>query len=121
MLRKSTEVLKMGLKLSAVAALSLCLICVINVNSASAYGLDYEMDLARVEKTIEFYGEELREIVEQAIRNNDTHPDRKETAENSYRRQSFLNEVLPQKRSSAFSKDMLLQLRKTEHPRERLK
>lgn len=86
-----------------------------------AYNIDFGMDLARVEQTIEHYGEEIREVVEQALLNNVNHPESKETAENSYQRQSALNDLLPEARSSAFSKDELTQLRKTEHPRERLR
>ena len=111
----------MGLKRVMVAIAIVCLVWSVNASPASAYGLDYEMDLARVEKTIEFYGEELREVVEQAIRNNDAHPERKDTAQNTFRRQSLLNELLPIRRNSAFSKDVLMQLRKTEHPKDRLR
>ena len=86
-----------------------------------AYNIDFGMDLARAEQTIEFYGEELRDIVEQALRNNENHPDSKPTAKNSYQRESALNDVLPEGRSSAFSKDDLTNLRQTQHPRERLR
>lgn len=86
-----------------------------------AYNIDFGMDLARVERTIEHYGEEIREVVEQALMNNENHPESKDTAKNSYQRQSALNDLLPKKRSSAFSKDDLTKLRKTEHPRDRLR
>jgi len=86
-----------------------------------AYNIDFGMDLARVEQTIEHYGEEIREVVEQALMNNVNNPDSKDTAKNSYQRESALNDLLPERRSSAFSKDDLTQLKKTEHPRERLR
>lgn len=86
-----------------------------------AYNIDFGMDLARAEQTIEHYGEEIRGIVEQALRNNENNPESKSTAKNSYQRQSALNEVLPEARSSAFSKDDLTKLKKTEHPRDRLR
>ena len=53
-----------------------------------AYNIDFGMDLARVEQTIEHYGEEIREVVAQALLNNVNHPESKETAENTYQRQS---------------------------------
>ena len=86
-----------------------------------AYNIDFGMDLARVEQTIEHYGEEIREVVEQALMNNENHPESKDTAKNSYQRQSTLNDLLPEKRSGAFSKDDLTNLKKTEHPRDRLR
>lgn len=86
-----------------------------------AYNIDFGMDLARIEQTIEHYGEEIREVVEQALLNNENHPESKDTAKNSYQRVSVLNDILPEKRSSAFSKDDLTNLRKTKHPRELLK
>ena len=86
-----------------------------------AYNIDMGMDEARGEKTIEYHGEELREVVEQTLRNNVNHPESKDTAENSYKRESALNDVLPEKRSSAFSKKELSQLRETKHPRDILK
>lgn len=118
--------LKISWRASLVTAMSLWIVCLVGVSGALAYSIDYGLDQARGETTIEFYGDEfqgesLREIVEQTLRNNDNHPDRKETAQNSYKRQSFLNDVLPEKRSTAFSKDTLMKLRKTEHPKERLK
>jgi len=86
-----------------------------------AYNIDFGMDLARIEQTIEHYGEEIREVVEQALLNNVNHPESKETAQNTYQRESALNELLPERRSSAFSKDDLTNLKKTEHPRDRLR
>ena len=91
------------------------------MGEASAYSIDYEMDQARGEKTIEYYGESLREIVEQTLRNNDGHPEAKETAQNSFKRQGFLNGMLPEKRKGAFDKERLMQLRKTENPKDRLR
>ncbi|MEL6470991.1 MAG: hypothetical protein AAFQ74_14780 [Cyanobacteria bacterium J06623_4] len=92
-----------------------------NTQPVVAYNIDFGMDLARVEQTIEHYGEEIRDVVEQALRNNVNNPDSKNTAQNTYKRQSALNELLPERRSSAFSKDDLVNLKKTEHPRERLR
>ena len=86
-----------------------------------AYNIDYKMDLARAERTIEHYGEKIRNIVEQALRNNENNPQSNATAKNSYQRKSALNDILPERRSSAFSQDELSNLRKTEHPRDRLK
>lgn len=86
-----------------------------------AYNIDFGMDLARAEQTIEYYGEEIREIVEKALRNNENNPERKETAQNSYRRESVLNDLLPEARSSAFSESDLVQMKKTDHPRDRLR
>ena len=86
-----------------------------------AYNIDFGMDLARVDQTIEFYGEEIRDVVEQALRNNVNNPNSKDTAQNTFQRQSSINDLLPERRSSAFSKDDLVNLKKTEHPRERLR
>ncbi|KPQ37690.1 MAG: hypothetical protein HLUCCA11_01155 [Phormidesmis priestleyi Ana] len=91
-----------------------------NANSAAAYSIDYGMDQARGDKTIEYYGEGLRDVVEQTLRNNVDHPNRKPTAENTYKRESFFNKLLPKQRSSAFSKDDLTNLRATENPRDRV-
>lgn len=118
---KYYDLIKVGIRLSLAALLSICCVFGMSVSEASAYSIDYEMDQARGEKTIEYYGESLREIVEQTLRNNDGHPEPKETAQNSYRRQGFLNDVLPQKRKSAFDKDRLMQLRQTENPKDRLR
>ncbi len=86
-----------------------------------AYNIDMGMDEARGEKTIEYHGEDLREIVEQTLRNNVNHPESKDTAKNSYKRESALNNILPEKRSSAFSKKELSKLRETKHPKDILK
>ncbi len=86
-----------------------------------AYSIDYGMDQARGEKTIEYYGEYLRDLIEQTLRNNEDHPDSKSTAPNTYRRESYLNSVLPKQRSSAFSKEDLMKLRSTENPESRLR
>lgn len=86
-----------------------------------AYNIDFDMDSATAEKTIEYYGEELRELVEQALRNNQNHPERKSTAKNSYQRESVLNDLLPEARSSAFSKETLSDLRKTKNPKDVLR
>lgn len=88
-----------------------------------AYSLDYDMDRATGDKTIEYYGEPVREAVEQALRNNVNHPDSKETAKNSYGRKSFLNDVLPNrnKAGKTFSQDDFAGMRKTDNPKERLR
>ena len=86
-----------------------------------AYNIDFGMDIARIEQTIEHYGEEIREVVEQALMNNVNHPESKDTAENTYQRKTALNDLLPERRSSAFSTDDLIDLKKTEHPRDRLR
>ena len=86
-----------------------------------AYNIDFDMDSATAEKTIEYYGEELRDLVEQALRNNQNHPERKSTAKNSYQRESALNDILPEARNSAFSKETLSDLRKPKNPKDLLK
>lgn len=86
-----------------------------------AYNIDFGMDLAAAEQTIEYYGEEIREIVENALMNNENHPESKDTAKNSFQRESALNDLLPEKRSSAFSKDELTSLKKMNHPKDLLK
>jgi len=88
--------------------------------SLIAYSLDYEMDKARGDQTIEHYGEPVREVVEQTLRNNVNHPDSKETAKNSYKRKSFLNNVLPERNSAGkkFSQEDFSEMRKIEHPRD---
>ena len=85
------------------------------------YNIDFGMDIARVEQTIEHYGEEIRDVVEQALRNNVNNPESKDTAQNTYQRQSAMNDLLPERRSSAFSTEDLRKLKNTEHPRDRLK
>ena len=87
------------------------------------YSLDYDMDRATGDKTIEYYGEPVRDAVEQAMRNNVNHPERKETAQNSYGRKSFLNDLLPDRNSKEkrFSQDDFSKMRKTANPNDRLK
>ena len=87
-----------------------------------AYSLDYEMDKARADQTIEHYGEPVREVVEETLRNNVNHPNSKATAENSYKRKSFLNDLLPNRNSAGkkFSQDDFSGMRKIEHPRDAL-
>ncbi len=72
-----------------------------------AYNVDLEMDKARKEKTVEHYGEPIRDIVEQATQNNENKPDSKPTAENTYQRESWLNEVLPERIGKHFSQEDL--------------
>ena len=69
-----------------------------------AYDVDLQMDQARMEKTVEHYGEPVRDIVEQAYENNENNPERKSTAENTYERESALNETLPERVGQDFSK-----------------
>ena len=84
-----------------------------------AYSVDYEMDKARGEKTVEHYGESMRPIVKQAIKNNENNPNSKDTAENTYRRESPLNDLLPERIGQFFSKKDLLDMRSTDDPQER--
>lgn len=77
-----------------------------------AYNVDLEMDKARVEKTVEHYGEPIRDIVEQAARNNENAPDSKSTAENSYERESPLNDILPESVGKKFSQGDLKDMEK---------
>ena len=72
-----------------------------------AYDVNLQMDEARKEKTIEHYGEGVKPIVEDATKNNENKPDSKETAENSYQRESKLNDLLPKKIGDGFSKEDL--------------
>ncbi|MGB3293638.1 MAG: hypothetical protein WBB01_11685 [Phormidesmis sp.] len=65
------------------------------------------MDKARMEKTVEHYGEPVRDIVQQATQNNENNPERKSTAKNTYERESPLNELLPKKIGKDFSKEDL--------------
>ncbi|PZO51170.1 MAG: hypothetical protein DCF15_15080 [Phormidesmis priestleyi] len=109
----------------AVVIFSMGLVILGSAESSVAYSIDYGMDQARGEKTIEYYGESygesLRDIIEQTLRNNVESPDSKATAENTYKRESFLNDWLPKKRSSAFSRQDLMKLRETKNPRDRPK
>lgn len=75
-----------------------------------AYNVDLEMDKARKEKTVEHYGESIRDVVEQATQNNENNPDGKPTAKNTYERESQLNEVLPEKIGEGFSQKDLKNL-----------
>ncbi len=72
-----------------------------------AYSVDYEMDKARAEKTVEHYGEPIRDIVEDALENNEENPNSKSTAQNTYQRESPLNDVLPKKIGDSFSQKEL--------------
>ena len=76
-------------------------------NNLVAYSVDYEMDKARAEKTVEHYGEPIRDIVEGALENNEENPNSKPTAQNSYQRESPLNDVLPKKIGDSFSQKEL--------------
>ena len=75
-----------------------------------AYSIDYEMDKARAEKTVEHYGEGMRPFVKKALKNNEENPNRKPTAENTYQRESPLNELLPERIGKTFSKTDLLDM-----------
>ncbi len=88
-------------------------------DSLIAYSVDYEMDKARAEKTVEHYGEGMRPIVQQAIENNEENPDSKSTADNSYKRESSLNELLPEQLGKDFSTTDLLEMKDTEAPKDR--
>ncbi len=79
-----------------------------------AYSVDYEMDKARGEKTIEHYGEGIRPLVEQAIENNEDNPNSKATAENSYERESSLNDLLPESIGESFSEKELSEMENAE-------
>ncbi len=74
-----------------------------NSSNLIAYSVDYEMDKARAEKTVEHYGEPIRDIVEDALKNNEENPNSKPTAQNTYQRESPLNEVLPKQIGDSFS------------------
>ena len=94
-----------------------------NPQTLVAYSLDYEMDRARGDQTIEHYGEAVREPVEQALKNNVNNPESKDTAENSYGRKSFWNNLLPNRHSAGkkFSQDDFSSMRKIVHPKDVLK
>ncbi|PZO56485.1 MAG: hypothetical protein DCF15_08535 [Phormidesmis priestleyi] len=79
----------------------------ISPNNLVAYSVDYEMDKARAEKTVEHYGEPMRDIVEDALENNEENPNSKPTAQNTYQRESPLNDVLPKKIGDSFSQKEL--------------
>ncbi|MEM8502828.1 MAG: hypothetical protein AAF716_06705 [Cyanobacteria bacterium P01_D01_bin.1] len=101
-----------------IAVLAIGLVSVVPGGDVIAYSVDYEMDKARVEKTIEHYGEPVRPIVEQAIKNNENNPDSKGTAENTYQRESPLNLLLPEQLGDSFSKEDLLEMSGTDDPNE---
>lgn len=84
-----------------------------------AYSVDYEMDKARGEKTVEHYGESMRPIVKQAIKNNENNPNSKDTAENTYRRKSLFNDLLPERIGRFFSKKDLLNMPNPDNPQGR--
>ncbi|NEP15749.1 MAG: hypothetical protein F6J97_02475 [Leptolyngbya sp. SIO4C1] len=75
-----------------------------------AYNIDLEMDKAREEKTVEHYGEPIRDIVQSANQNNENNPERKPTAKSTYERESPLNEALPEQLGKDFSQSELRQL-----------
>lgn len=77
-----------------------------------AYDVDLQMDQARMEKTVEHYGEPVRDIVQEAVKNNENNPERKPTAKNTYERESRLNDVLPEKVGKDFSKEDLEDMEK---------
>jgi hypothetical protein len=72
-----------------------------------AYNIDLEMDKAREEKTVEHYGEGIRDIVQDANTNNVNNPDSKPTAENTYKREKSLIDALPNQIGKDFSKEDL--------------
>jgi len=76
-----------------------------------AYSVDYEMDKARAQKTVKHYGEGLRPFVKEVLKNNEENPNRKPTAENTYQRESPLNELLPERIRKTFSKTELLEMK----------
>ena len=49
----------------------------------------------------------MKPIVQQAMKNNEDNPNHKSTAENTYQRESPLNDVLPKKMGKSFSEDDL--------------
>ena len=104
------------LKITMAAVLSIGLVIFPMASDAIAYSVDYEMDKARAEKTVEHYGEPIRPIVEQAIENNENNPDSKATAENSYQRESPPNRLLPKRWGKFFSKKDFLDMSDTEDP-----
>lgn len=104
------------LKMTITTTVVLGLVFTSFVGNAMAYNIDYGMDQARGEKTIEYYGEPLREIVEQTMQNNVNHPQPKSTSQNSYKRESKLNNLLPERRGKAFSLERFLSMRQTSNP-----
>jgi hypothetical protein len=82
-----------------------------------AYNIDLEMDKAREEKTVEHYGEGIRDLVEDANKNNVNAPDSKPTAQSTYERSNPVIDVLPKERSTRFSKEELQDMKKGERNR----
>ncbi|MGB3299720.1 MAG: hypothetical protein WBA76_15750 [Phormidesmis sp.] len=80
---------------------------VVDSSTLLAYNIDLEMDEARKEKTVEHYGEGIRDIVEDATDNNVNNPDSKPTAQSTYERESPLNDLLPEQIGKDFSKEDL--------------
>lgn len=101
-----------GQFLTIVAIVGCYLFGIFGNSALLAYDVDLQMDQARVEKTVENYGEPVRDIVEQAAKNNENNPERKPTAKNTYRRESRLNDVLPEKIGKDFSKEDLESMEK---------
>ncbi len=79
----------------------------VNASALVAYNIDLEMDQARQEKTVEHYGEGIRDIVEDASKNNVNNPDSKSTAENTYQRENPVIDALPNQIGKDFSKEDL--------------
>lgn len=104
------------LRTTAVVAITFAVVFTGFTSSAMAYNIDYGMDQARVAKTIEYYGEPMREIVEQTMKNNVNHPEPKPTSQNSYQRKSRLNTLLPERRGQAFPLERFLSMRATSNP-----
>ena len=75
----------------------------VGLAGAIAYNIDFDMDKARAEKTVEHYGEGIRDLVEDAVANNENNPDAKSTAENTYAKESAVNEALPDSIGESFS------------------
>ncbi len=78
-----------------------------NASAIVAYNIDFEMDKAREEKTVEHYGEGIRDIVEDATENNVNNPDSKPTAQSTYEREGTLNDELPEQIGKNFSQEDL--------------
>jgi hypothetical protein len=106
------------MQVAMAAVLVVGLVIGVASEGAIAYSVDYEMDQARVEKTIEHYGEPVRPIVKKAIENNENNPNSKDTAENTYKRESPLNPLLPEQLGETFSKEDLLEMSGTDDPNE---
>ena len=104
------------IRATAVVAITFAVVFTGFASNAMAYNIDYGMDQARVAKTIEYYGEPMREIVEQTMKNNVNHPERKPTSQNSYQRESKLNSFLPERRGQAFPLERFLAMRATSNP-----